>query len=410
MKIGIVINTYMITEKGEQNPFDHPTPLWAFDEKNTLEGTLKSIRDAKRRSEDEWTLYLFGIAANEATAFDEEIESKMKDLVNRVGELPATIVITNAHVKMLRTQTDINFFESSGYPEIRNLGLIFPSMMGEDLIMQLDDDELIRPNHIARFAEIFEAHPEYGIVTAPYEKDGTTRILGADPLPTWRKTSSMDVDLERLLSAGDCQQAVFGFGGNLCLRTSVARQVLYPRRVPRGEDFSFLLACRLLYANGDMTADLASSNSWFLTWFCPERAVTILHHPPAEEKADFLQSFEINLKRFILERQMVATQEEFTWEDLAGQSKYLAAMFGQKDFYHQIKLWIQEIRDFRTDIPDPEWIDALESRLFAFLEEVEKEPRWQNYLRDRRKFEEAQKILEKLDVKEKLVQQRGWQT
>lgn len=408
MKIGIVINTYIVTEKGETNPFDHPTPIWAFKEANTLGATLESIRDANRSEKDELTLYLFGIAANEKAGFDEEIESEIHKLVGEIGGLPKTHVITNRQVQDFREITGIDFFESSGYPEIRNLGLLIPSMMGEELIMQLDDDELIRPDHIVRFAEIFKDHPEYGIVTAPYEKNGTVRILAKDPLSTWEKYSAMDRDLERLLSTQDCQQTLFGFGGNLCLRKSVAMEALYPRRVPRGEDFSFLLACRLLHANGDQAAGLAGGASRFLTWFCPEEAVTILHHPPVEAKAAFLRYFENNLKRFILERQMVMSQVGFSLKDLADHSQYLSAMFGQKNFSDQLKAWIDEIRLERDDISDSSQINEMEARLLATLEKVEKETRWQNYLEDRRKFATAQEALSHWNLDDLLPQIRGW--
>ncbi len=409
MKIGIVINTYLVTENGEKNPFDHPTPLWDFEQANTLKATLESIRDANRRLEDELTLYLFGMAANEVTAYDDAIERKIRRLVQTVGGLPKARVITNRQISDLREETGVEFFESSGYPEIRNLGLLIPSMMEEELIMQLDDDELIRPNHLVRFAEIFEAHPEYGIVTAPYEKNGTVRILAEDPLPTWEKYSSMDRDLVRFLSADECQQTLFGFGGNLCLRTSVARDALYPRRVPRGEDFSFLLACRLLHANGDKAGGIAAGASRFLTWFCPEEAVTILHHPPVEAKAAFLRYFENNLNRFILERQMVMSQKLFTLEDLAGHSKYLFAMFGQKDFEVQLRKWIQEIRESRTDIQNPADIDEMERRLLSQLKERSQESRWQQYLQDRRQFATAQAFLSACDKPALFAKIRGWQ-
>lgn len=409
MKIGIVINTYLITQEREKNPFDHPTPLWDFDEANTLRATLESIRDANRREEDSYTLYLFGIAANEETANDAEIEEKMRVLVNEVGGLPQTIVISNRQIEDLRTVTGIEFFESCGYPEIRNLGLLIPAMMEEEVIMQLDDDELIRPDHLVRFAEIFEAHPEYGIVTAPYEKNGTVRILAKDPLSTWEKYSSMDREMERLLATENCQQTLFGFGGNLCLRRSVAKEALYPRRVPRGEDFSFLLACRLLHANGDQAAGLAGGASQFLTWFCPEEGVTILHHPPVEAKAAFLRYFENNLNRFILERQMVVSQNGFSLEDLAENSHYLSAMFGQEDFEAQLKTWIQEIRDERQDIDDPSEVDQMEERLMTRLDHVSQTQRWQQYLQDRRRFAEAQAWLSTCDKNAVLQKVRGWQ-
>ncbi len=408
MKIAIVINTYIVTTAGEKNPFDHPTPLWLFEKENTLKATLESLRDANKRVEDELTLYLFGIAANEKTDFDKAIESKIRKLVLEVGELPVTRVITNRQVKDFKEATDIEFFESMGYPEIRNLGLLIPNLFGEDLIMQLDDDELVRPNHLVRFAEIFEEHPEYGIVTAPYEKDGTARIQGKDPLSNWRKYSAMDEDLEELLGSKACSKTLFGFGGNLCLRTSVAREAHYPRRVPRGEDFSFLLACRLLFANGDPETGFASEQSKFLTWFCPEEAVTILHRPPVEAKAAFLRYFENNLNRFILERRMVTSQTGFTLQDLAESSHYLTAMFGQKDFKSELRLWIQAIRAERRDILDAVMVDQMEERLLAALEEVEATPRWENYLRECRAFREAQEQLVSWELASLLPKIRGW--
>jgi hypothetical protein len=408
MKIAIVINTYIVTRPGEKNPFDHPTPLWSFEKENTLKATLESLRDANCRAEDEYTLYLFGIAANERIDFDEEIEREIKKVVRNVGGLPRFHVITNRQVMDFRVQTEIEFFESSGYPEIRNLGFMIPSMFHEDLIMQLDDDELIRENHLVRFAELFEKNPGYGIVTAPYEQNGTTRITGEDPLTTWKKVSSMDAELKKLLSADDCSQTLFGLGGNLCIRTSGARQLLYPRRVPRGEDFSLILAGRMLYENGDLDLAIKPGDSRFLTWFCPEREVTIIHQPPEKGREDFLRSFESNIRRFILERQMVMTQKKFTLSDLKDSSEYLYAMFGQEDFRRQILDWIDNIRMEREDVTDTQRLNEMEERLLVFLERVEKEPRWSNYLEERRQFSKAQAWLAQCDQEELLSRIRGW--
>lgn len=408
MKIAIVINTYIVTTPGEKNPFDHPTPLWSFEQENTLKATLESLKEAAKRTRDEVTLYLFGIAANEKTDFDEEIEAKMRTLVSEVGELPLARVITNRQVKDLKKATGIDFFESAGYPEIRNLGLLIPNLFGEELIMQLDDDELVRPEHVVRFAEIFEEHPEYGIVTAPYEKNGTVRIKGKDPLSNWRKYSAMDQDLEALMETRKCSKTLFGFGGNLCLRTSVARDAHYPRRVPRGEDFSFLLANRLLFANGDPEIGFAPGQSKFLTWFCPEEKVTILHRPPVEAKAAFLRYFENNLNRFILERRMITSQTAFTFQELAENSHYLTAMFGQKDFKASLTEWIEAIRGERADISDMTMVDQMEERLLAAMDAVEATPRWNNYLVERRAFQEAQERLSHWDLAELLPKIRGW--
>ena len=408
MKIAIVINTYIVTRPGEKNPFDHPTPLWSFEKENTLKATLESLRDANRREEDEYTLYLFGIAANEKIDFDQEIEQEIKKIANNVGGLANVHVITNRQVEDFRVQTEIEFFESSGYPEIRNLGFLIPSIFHEDVIMQLDDDELIRENHLVRFAELFEKNPEYGIVTAPYEQNGSRRISGEDPLTSWKKVSSMDADLEKLLSTNDCSQTLFGLGGNLCIRSSVAKEIFYPRRVPRGEDFSLLLAARLLYENGDLRMKIKLGNHLFLTWFCSEKEVTILHQPPTSKNEDFLRSFESNIRRFILERQMVMTQKKFTLSDLKNSSHYLYAMFGQEDFRRQILDWIASILLERKDVTDMQQLKQMEERLLAFLERVEKEPRWANYLEERQRFSKGQAWLAQCDQEELLSRIEGW--
>lgn len=408
MKIAIVINTYIVTSPGEKNPFDHPTPLWSFEKENTLKATLESLRDANRRSSDQYAIYLFGIAANGITDFDQEIEGKIRKIVKNVDGLPKCYVITNRQVESFRMQTDIEFFESSGYPEIRNLGFLIPNLFGEDLIMQLDDDEIIRKNHLVRFAELFEENLGYGIVTAPYEKNGSRRIRGKDPLSTWKKVSSMDADLEGLLSGKECSQTLFGLGGNLCIRTTVARELFYPRRVPRGEDFSLILAGRLLYENGDPDLAIQPGDGRFLTWFCPEREVTIIHQPPEKGREDFLVSFESNIKRFILERQMVMTQRTFTLSDLKDSSSYLYAMFGQVSFREQIVDWIDKIRIEREDVTDANRVNKMEERLLGFLDCVEKEPRWLNYVEERHRFSMAQVKLGQCDREALLSRIEGW--
>ncbi|MFW6381303.1 MAG: hypothetical protein ACOCZ3_02045 [Bacillota bacterium] len=360
----MVINIYIDTEPDRKNQFDHPTSWKNFDRDNTFAATVDSLDRLKIPGDSRLSLYIPAIAAHNDRRYDRQNKEKINGVISRLPQFIPIHIFTNTDIAGFRRRTGEKFFSTSGYPEIRNLGLILPVFNNEDVIIQIDDDELLRPNYLLRLQQILQAHPDKSLFTAPYEKEGTVRIKSEDPLACWPKYSTMDADMEKLMKEPGPVETLFGFGGNIIIRQRLARKSLYPPGVPRGEDFSYLLANRLIFENGAPGIPVGDPD--YLAYFLPDRELTIIHRPPAEARADFLSYLELNLKRFIMENNIFKNQSGLSGESLRSLSYYLSAMI-DRDMNQQLEEILQEIEG---DYPSPR-LERFAAGIKQFLKEYQ---------------------------------------
>ncbi|KLO24681.1 hypothetical protein [Marinitoga sp. 1155] len=384
MKFAIVINTYIRVNENLVDNFDHPTPLNEFEQKNTLYKTIKSINNLNMDENDELNVYIFSIAAHENTSHDDEIKEKTEKILKKLKF--KYYLYTNTDIKKYREKYNSNFFSTKGYSEIRNLGFIFPTMNNEDIIIQIDDDELLRKNYILKAKEILTKNLDKYLITAPYEKNGTIRILGKDILKNWRKNESMDKDIIRLSKTNDLKEAIFGFGGNMIIRKEFAQKMFYPLEIPRGEDFALLLASRLIYENGNEYAGIKPKDPIFKTYYSPEKDITIIHEPPYVPSKNFIFYVEKNLKRFILEWLMIKGQNKLKFEDLKKYSIYIYEMIGYEDFKSKVKKILSELKS-KYDVT------ILEKDIFDYFDEHSKINRFEEYKKKQKEYIDLLRIL-----------------
>ncbi|WGS64682.1 hypothetical protein [Marinitoga aeolica] len=385
MKFAIVINTYVRINKDIIDYFDHPTLLEKFEEQNTLHKTIESINKLNLDLDDELSVYVFSVAAHEDTSKDDEIREKTEKILKKSKF--KYYIYTNTDIKEYRKKYNSEFFSTKGYSEIRNQGFLFSIMNNEDVIIQIDDDELLRENYIIKTKEILNNNPDKYLITAPYEKDGTIRILGEDELKSWKKSKSMDEDIVRLSKDNSLKESIFGFGGNMIIRKEYAEKMFYPLEIPRGEDFALLLASRLIYENGNEYAKIEPKNSMFKTYYCSEKDITIIHEPPYVPAEDFVFYVEKNLKRFILEWLMIKGQSAFTFEDLKKYSLYLYEMIGYEDFRAKIKEILNELKRKYQNI------DKLEKEILGYFDKYSKINRFEEYKKKQKEYIELVKSL-----------------
>lgn len=375
MNLAIVINVYIDVDEDSPNPFDHPTSLDRFEEENTLRATMESINRLEIDAEDRLRIYIIGTATQERRDFDGRIRSEI--LKNTSDCSFEVCVLTNDDIHELHCITGSRFISAKGYPELRNLGFIIPAIMDEDIIIQIDDDELMRPLYLKKLKEVLRDNPDKYVFTAPYEKNGTVRILTEDPLKTWKKFSTMDRDMLRFYENSDeVRESLFGFGGNMVIRREFAEKIFYPLEIPRGEDFSMLLASRLIYENGNPRIGLERQNPMFRSFFLPYEEMTIIHKPPSEAKKDFLSYFENNMKRFIMEWGIFSKQKGLTIGRMGELSCYIKEMIGHDDMLQYLKPVLSELSQ---SYPSEE-IDKIGKRLEQTIELYRTKDRWEDYL------------------------------
>ncbi|OQY31694.1 MAG: hypothetical protein B6241_13390 [Spirochaetaceae bacterium 4572_59] len=392
MKFAMVINVYIDVDEGTSNPFDHPTKLNSFENENTLKATVESIKKLIIEEQDNLTVYIIATATQERTDYDEIIRTKIKDCFS---DFPYNLMVyTNADIKKLKEDSTCRFFSVKGYSELRNLGFILPSILKEDIIVQIDDDELLRPLYIEKLKKVLAAHPDKYLFTAPYEKNGTVRILTEDPLKSWKKFSPMDKDMIRFYeNSEDVKESLFGFGGNMALRREFAENILYPPEVPRGEDFSMLLASRLVYENGNDLAGIEKGHEIYRSFFLPYKDMTIIHKPPYEAKKDFLKYFENNMTRFIMEWGIFIKQKGLTLQRMKELSCYIKEMIGHEDISLYLDIIFQEMHEHYP----ADKIDPIKERLNKLIQFYRSFDRWEEYKKNQKEYIEEIRRLQKED-------------
>jgi hypothetical protein len=387
MKYAMVINIYFTTKENEKHPFDHPTPLDKYEELNTFEETLKSINEMNEVKDEVLTLYIFAAASGEITEKDKIIRKKVEQSLSKSKY--NWKLYTNSDIEEYKNKYNSNFFSMKGYPEIRNQGFIIPLMNKEDVIIQIDDDELLRPEYFETFVDLIKCNSDKFLITAPYEKNGTVRILGEDPVKSWKKFSAMDLDIVKLSKDNTLKETTFGFGGNMVIRREFAEKMFYPLDVPRGEDFSLLLASRLIYENGNEYAGIKEKDGRYKTYYIPDKKVTIIHKPPVEAKKDILYYIEKNFKRFIMEWNMFKNQDKLKINDLKELSNYLYYMIGYEDIKEYTKIVMNEVKE---KYPNSE---TLEKELLDFAD---------LWTKENNRFEDYKKLQkEYIDLINKIV-------
>lgn len=394
----MVINVYIDTKNDEKNKFDHPTDLDNFENENTFSKTLESINELEKTNDD-LSLYIFAVAESEVKEQDQKIRKKMKKIMKKSNY--DYYLFTNSDIEKIKKYTNSKFISVSGYSEIRNLGLIIPSLLEEDLIIQIDDDELLRKGYLRALKKIINNNPDKYLITAPYEKNGSTDINNEDPLDSWHKFSSMQKDIKRLMKDQSLKETLFGFGGNMIVRKELACKSFYPLGIPRGEDFSYLLANRLIYENGNEKADIKKKDKIYKAYFSPLKDLTIIHEPPFEAKADFIFYLEKNLKRFIMEWSIFINQNKLSISELKELSFYLSAMFGYQDF--KIKL-MDIIEEVKAKYSSSKKVEKFENEILNYFDKYNKINRFKLYKRNHHEYLKFQEKWQKdRDLKELLL-------
>ena len=294
-RLAVVVPTYWGPvrgyELGKPSPaYDHPTP-------SAGEGTLPRLLDS-----------LAGIPAPEfrvilvVGATREEIapaaERRVKDISRPYqGTFPVEVVGAAALGGLKERVRKPPFpISLSGYGNIRNVGLLAGLLSGADVLVLLDDDEVVEPDHLARAVDCLRraealAGGPVG-VGGPYLDAAGEPFLAQGPPcgnPFLDKAHHLNAALERLLAAGGPVPTPVAFGGNMVLGRALARKVPFDPLIPRGEDIDYVLS------------------SWLLGYkFYFDRELTVTHLPPREPRPSPCEALRRDVVRFLYQREKLA--------------------------------------------------------------------------------------------------------
>ena len=295
--VTIVIPTYWGWEKDKgRQPgdaiYDHPTPI---DTEGTLARLLESL---KIIDYPDWNILIISVTTN--TALEARLEAKIAEIIAPFKQHFSINCFSPNSLGLLRERLSHHGFNSklvdlNNYSTVRNCQLIVPHIMGSDVIVALDDDEIIKDkNYLHKATEfIGEKHNDTfitGVCGFYLDEHGSNR-LPESPSDTdnkfIRKASIMNAATDALeRTPGRLVITPFLFGGNMVFSRQIFEEVSFDPYNTRGEDIDYLINARL-----------------YGYYFFIDKQLTITHLPPPGDKTTAYSKLYQDVIRFIYERE-----------------------------------------------------------------------------------------------------------
>jgi hypothetical protein len=302
--VTIVVPTYWSWERdNDPQPgdavYDHPTPI---DTNGTLARLLESL---KIIDYPDWDILIISVAAN--TALEVRLEAKIREIISPFKQHFSIYCFSTNNLKQLRERLSYYGFDPisvglSNYSTVRNCQLIMPNIMGSDVIVALDDDEIIEDkDYIYKATEfIGEEHEDTfiaGVCGFYLDKHGGIHLpeCPSDNENIFiRKLSIMNAATDTIKrKSGRLVISPFAFGGNMVFSRQMFEQISFDPHITRGEDIDYLINARL------------QGYSFFI-----DKELTITHLPPAESKMIAYSKLRQDVIRFIYEREKLRVAQQ----------------------------------------------------------------------------------------------------
>jgi len=294
-KTVIVVPTYWTWESGAPPQpgdavYDHPTPL---DQPGTLARLLESLRAI---AQPEFAVLVITAATN--PRLEAEAEARVEEIIAPFRSTFPIAQFAAGDLEELRKRLEGLGFDPSllslrGYPNIRNLQLVVPHILGMEVVVALDDDEVVEPDYLAKAVEFIGREREGRRVlgVAGFYLDGEGNLFLPEQPPTGNifldKSAIMNQATRRLLDRpGRLVETPIAFGGNMVFHRDLFTQVPFDPGITRGEDIDYVMNARL---------------KGFDFWL--DKELTITHLPPEAYGALPYTKLYQDVFRFIYERE-----------------------------------------------------------------------------------------------------------
>jgi hypothetical protein len=298
MKTVIIIPTYWskssdeILKEGEA-VYDHPTSL---DGEETLSRTLESMKILKNK---DFKLVL--VVSTTLPEINEEVSAKIKQIVKAV-ELPVETYLFDEkallEMKQLIEDPSADMLSIRGYSNVRNICLFVGHVLGSEVNILIDDDEVFEnPDFVdeANFhigKRIF-GRSVYGVAGYYLNKyDEYYDDVQIVPWMTyWNRFGNKTKAFDKIIKCDPRLKVTpFAFGGLMVIHKNLYRVVPFDVGVPRGEDIDYLINARMY------------GYDFFL-----DNKLNIKHLPPKKNNPIW-KRFREDIYRFLYEQSKIRSQ------------------------------------------------------------------------------------------------------
>lgn len=306
MKVTMVIPSYWARESklGWQEGdaiYDHPTPL---DGEGTLLRTIQSIKILKDKN-----FQLVVIAAATAEDIRTQVEKKVASIIKSAFTTAGVQILLfgTSHLKQIHDllisedkRDYIELLNLRGYSNIRNLCLFLPHILGSEVAVLIDDDEIFEDPEFMKKAKEFIGKNIGGrtvdaIAGYYLQPDGDYHIKKTQSpwMKCWGQYDAMNEAFDKYIGTEPrLKETPFVFGGNTVIHRNLFTAVPFDPRVTRGEYIDFLINARMFAYN-----------------FFLDNQLSIRHLPPLKTHLAWMQLRQ-DIYRFIYEQAKIANQKE----------------------------------------------------------------------------------------------------
>lgn len=301
-QIALIVPTYWGRPGGVRQPgdavYDHPN---AIDGDNRdLERLLESL--TRLNEKPDLVLILVGVTTPELA---EPAEARVSAALDSFPSLK-TMQFGERELRKIHDRLGAldlehcqSYLQLVGYAGVRNLQLVVPHVLGYDLIVALDDDEVVEdPDYLTRVRRHagarFGGREAAGLAGFYLDAAGTNKLHVApeverSPNVFIRKIAIMNACTEDIEAQPEQVVATsFVLGGNMTFTRPLFERVGFDPSITRGEDMDYLINARL---EG--------------LWFFLDKELNIVHLPPqgTSYKDKSYSKLQQDVVRFMYERE-----------------------------------------------------------------------------------------------------------
>lgn len=253
----MVIPSYWGRKKNDRwiqtdSVYDHPTPL---DEEGTLRRILDSFSILKNK---DFICIILGVAT--AEDIQEAVEGKLSAIIQDANlEIPTYLYsysqqhIIQRHLAQNNLDELNTLVQLDGYSNVRNQCVLLPHILGSEIAVLIDDDEIFEDPFFMDKAQKFigkTVNNERMLAVAGYYiNPDNDFLLNRDVHPWmtyWNKIDCMNRAFRKFISEDPrIKVTPFAFGGNLIIHRDLFTLVPFDPSIPRGEDIDFLINARM---------------------------------------------------------------------------------------------------------------------------------------------------------------------
>jgi hypothetical protein len=241
-KTWVVIPTYWGQNGTQEHPsdtgvFDHPTEV---DGHETLERTVKNIVSFQ---DDFKVLILLAVTHKE---YKKAAKVRVEKILTKYKDQKEIYLVCNDDLDEFNDKFEESPLNFRTYGAIRNVQLAIPYIMGADIVIAIDDDEIISDKQYFKNISQLMQNDNIDLLSGVYlnEKESylLPKINSTDANPFIQKLNLINAVVTNAMSNPiQPHRTHIGFGGNMIFSRKIMENVCFDEYIPRGEDFDYIL-------------------------------------------------------------------------------------------------------------------------------------------------------------------------